>query len=174
MKLVFCSSYTVCFYSYTLSTPHYFLCSLLATVEFVSNDVNITATQRGLILPTELNFHQGGFCDLQPTISAARLQFAPFNGNNRKTLVLCDPSCNILENGTAYNFTSYGNIIVPNPTEGLYMLGMQQPCPSPSRVITRTYTVIFSSPSKSHVGSFCIACGEENIILYILTPEAKN
>lgn len=114
--------------------------------------MSITATQGSLILPTELNFPQVGSCDLRPTINAARLQFIPFNEpSNLTTLVLCEPSCTVLEDGIMYNFANYGNIIIPNPTEGYYMLGMQRPCPSPSSVITRTYTVTFSSPSKSKI-----------------------
>lgn len=125
-------------------------CSYAATPEFVSDNVTITATQGGVILPTELNFPQVGSCNFRPIINAARLQFAPFNEpSNRTTLLLCTPSCTILEDGIIYNFTSYGNIIVPNPMEGFYILGLLQACPPPSTAITRTYTVTFSSPSKS-------------------------
>ena len=124
--------------------------SLVATAKLVSQQREI-GILRGddLILPTQLIFESSGFCGLHATVSAARLQFSPFNSTNRTTLVLCEPTCIIALqelNGITYDFENYGNITVPNAEKGLYMMGMQQPCPSPSVVITATYTVTYSSP----------------------------
>lgn len=139
----------LCVHIYTLV---YFEClhSFLATARLVSNEI-----QKGndLILPTELTFESNGSCGLQPIVSAARLQFTPFNGSGTKTLVLCDPMCNTTlqeMNGVTYDFANFGNITIrnSNASAGIYMLGMQRPCPTPSSVITATYTVSFSSTGK--------------------------
>ena len=129
--------------------------SFVASPKFVSQHREI-GILRGddLILPTQLTFKSSGSCGLQPIVNAARLQFAAMNSTDRKILVLCEPRCNVTLQelyGITYDFENYGNITIPNAEEGLYMMGMQRPCPSPSAVITATYTVTYSSPGKLYV-----------------------
>ena len=126
--------------------------SFVATAKFVSQPTDI-GILRGddLILPTALKFESSGFCGLQPLVNAARLQYSPVNSTNRTTLVLCEPTCDVaLEQlyGITYDFDNLGDITIPNAAEGVYMIGMQRPCPSPSAVITATYTVNYTSPGK--------------------------
>ena len=131
-------------------------CSFVLVVSFVAT-ANFTSQQetisipRGddLILPTHLTFESSGSCGVKPLVNAARLQFSPFtNPSNPTTLVLCEPSCTELPPEITYNFSAFGNITITNADEGYYMMGMQRPCPSPSSVITATYTVMYTSPGK--------------------------
>ena len=131
--------------------------SFVATAKFASQPTEIGILRGSdLILPTKLDFESSGFCDLQPVVNAARLQYSPINSTNRETYVLCEPMCNnTLQElrRITYNFEDYGDITIPNASEGLYMMGMQRPCPSPSAVITATYMVTYISPGKLCVQS---------------------
>ena len=129
--------------------------SFVASPKFVSQQREIgILSGSDLILPTQLNLESSGSCGLQPIVNAARLQFLAMNSTDRTTLVLCEPMCNVTLQelyGITYDFENYGNITIPNAEEGLYIMGMQRPCPSPSSVIIATYTVTYSSPGKLYV-----------------------
>ena len=101
-----------------------------------------------LVLLTQLTFESSGSCGLQPIVNAARLQFSPFtNPSNCTTLVFCEPNCTVSD-GLTYDFEMFGDVTIPNAKEGLYIMGMQRPCPYPSSVLAATYTVTYSCPGK--------------------------
>ena len=153
---------------YLIDTLVHVFVSFVATAKFVSQQREI-GILRGddLILPTQLTFRSSGSCGLQPIVSAARLQYSPMKSTDRTTLVLCEPMCNVTLQeiyGITYDFENFGNITIPNAKAGLYIMGMQRPCPSPSSVITATYTVTYSSPGKLcvHLAYMC-----NTVLVYI-------
>ena len=120
-----------------------------------------------LVLPTHLTFESSGSCGVKPIVNAARLQFSPMmNQSNPTTLVLCEPNCIIVSNGITYDFEIFGDITIPNAKDD--MMGMQQPCPSPSSVITATYIVTYTSPGKLcvHHAYMYMSLGDDIVFLF--------
>ena len=159
-------------------------CSFVLVVSFVAT-ANFTSPQRtisimrgaNLVLPTHLTFESNGSCGLQPIVNAARLQFSPMmNQSNPTTLVLCEPNCIIVSDGITYDFEIFGDITIPNAKEGYYMMGMQRPCPSPSSVITATYTVIYTSPGKLcvHRAYMYMSLGYDIVFLFTVLDGADK
>ena len=91
-----------------------------------------------LVLLTQLTFESSGSCGNCTTLT---------NPSNCTTLVFCEPNCTVSD-GLTYDFEMFGDVTIPNAKEGLYIMGMQRPCPYPSSVLAATYTVTYSCPGK--------------------------
>ena len=109
--------------------------------------VPVSIYQDNIVLPTELTFPDGGFCNVRPVILTFEVHYT-FEMEDFVTIVNCSHSFSpcVLSDGVEYVFQDLGNVTVPVSLHGagLYVLDLSQTCPG--GVVRITYDVTFTPP----------------------------
>ena len=98
-----------------------------------------------VILPTEVEFEDSGYCNVTPVYTQARLR----NEGTEEVVFQCNTQSCVLDNEIVYyNFTSLGDVTLRQPVEEVaYLMALIQDCPS-GTVLRMTYDVTFTDASK--------------------------
>ena len=111
--------------------------------------VPVSIHQDNIVLPTELTFPDGGFCNVRAVILTFEVRYI-YETEDFVTIVNCSHSFSpcVLSDGVEYSFQEFGNVTVPASLHGagLYVMGLSQTCPG--GVVWITYDVTFTTPGK--------------------------